>query len=41
MVQNLNNNLLTAAELSGLRRKMRNWESKVSFCRIFEASNMS
>lgn len=29
MVQNLNNNLITAPELSELRRKLRNWEIRV------------
>ena len=29
MVQNLNNNLLTAPELADLRRKLRNWDNKV------------
>ena len=29
MVQNLNNNLITAPELSGLRKRLRNLDSKV------------
>ena len=29
MVQNLNNNLITAPELSDLRKKLRTWDSRV------------
>lgn len=40
MVQNLNNNLITAPELADLRKRLRNLESKVriknlqAFCRL-------
>lgn len=35
MVQNLNNNLITAPELADLRRKLRHWEVRVSIERAF------
>lgn len=31
MVQNLNNNLITAPELADLRKRLRNLDSRVSF----------
>ena len=35
MVQNLNNNLITAPELADLRKKLRNWEARVGITAIY------
>ncbi|EKV07210.1 Vacuole-associated enzyme activator complex component (Vac14), putative [Penicillium digitatum PHI26] len=39
MVQNLNNNLITAPELSELRKRLRNLDSKYSHVRFFSSSH--
>lgn len=39
MVQKLNMNLLTAIELEGLRRKLRNWDSRVDDIRSVRCSH--
>jgi len=40
MVQNLNNNLITAPELAELRKRLRNLETKVH-CLSFDTSSIS